>query len=233
MTLDNFMWLIFLAAYLCGSIPFGLMIVRAVAGVDLRTMGSGNIGATNAGRVLGKTGGAAILLLDALKGAGPTLAAPWMATTFSAALTSQQAQVLAAVAAILGHMFPVWLGFRGGKGVATALGAISVLAPWGTLVAAVVFAAAFAIKRIVSLSSILAAVGFGLYQLWELRPDPFSEEKWTLAAFSISIPVLIIIRHKSNIVRFAHGEEPRFGSGKANPSTPNNPAGSELRQEEK
>lgn len=212
------MWLILLVAYLCGSIPFGLLIVRAVAGVDLRTLGSGNIGATNAGRVLGKTWGTIILLLDALKGALPACAAPWLAELFDASLTADSAKVLAAVAAVLGHMFPIWLGFRGGKGVATALGTICVLAPWSMLAAAAIFAATFAATRIVSLSSILAAIGFAICQLWLLMPEPFKPETRSLAAFSLAIPALIIIRHRSNIARLLRGAEPRFQSRKATPS---------------
>ncbi|MFO0919761.1 MAG: glycerol-3-phosphate 1-O-acyltransferase PlsY [Planctomycetaceae bacterium] len=216
------MLVIFLASYLCGSIPFGLVIVRLVSGKDLRQLGSGNIGATNAGRVLGKTWGLIILLLDALKGAGPALAAPWLAEQTGATLSPQSAQVLAAVGAILGHMFPVWLGFRGGKGVATALGVILVLAPWGTLIAAAVFAVSFAAKRIVSLSSILAAISFGAYQLWVLSPQPFGPESRSLAVFSVAIPLLIIVRHRANIARLLQGTEPTFRSNsvetKATPS---------------
>ncbi len=217
------MLVVFLVSYLCGSIPFGLVIVRAVSGQDLRKLGSGNIGATNAGRVLGKTWGLFILLLDALKGAGPVLAAPWLAELSGAELSPPSARVLAAVAAILGHMFPIWLGFRGGKGVATALGVILVLAPWGTLVAAAVFALTFAAKRIVSLSSILAAISFGAYQLWALSPQPFGPNSWSLAAFSVAIPLLIILRHRTNIVRLMQGTEPTFQSKTAARENPANP----------
>lgn len=205
------LWIL-LAAYLCGSIPFGLVIVRAVAGVDLRKVGSGNIGATNAGRVVGKTWGIVVLLLDALKGAGPTCLAPWFAESLGLAVDAETARVLAGATAILGHMFPVWLGFRGGKGVATALGVVAVLAWIPTLAAAVVFAVAVGIKRIVSLGSILAALTFAGVQLWLLRPQPFGAEHRSLALFALAIPVLIVVRHAGNIVRLMRGEEPTFQS---------------------
>lgn len=203
---------ILLAAYLCGSIPFGLVIVRAVAGVDLRKVGSGNIGATNAGRVVGKTWGIIVLLLDAVKGAGPTLLAPWFAEMLGLAVDLPTARVLAGSAAILGHMFPVWLGFRGGKGVATALGAVVVLAPLATLVAGATFAAVFALTRIVSLGSILAALVFAGAQLWLMRPDPFSPDQRSLALFALAIPALILVRHAGNIARLVGGTEPSFRS---------------------
>lgn len=195
-----------LLSYLCGSIPIGLMIVRAVAGVDLRTVGSGNIGATNVGRAAGKTWAVIVLLLDALKGAGPTLAGPWLAPE----ILPQTVQVVAGSAAILGHMFPIWLGFRGGKGVATALGVIAVLSPPATTAAALAFAITFAATRIVSLGSLLAAVTFGAVQLWQLRPHYFNVEHRALAIFSIAIPLLVIVRHLGNIARLLRGEEAAY-----------------------
>lgn len=214
------MIILLLLSYLCGSIPFGLMIVRAVAGVDLRTVGSGNIGATNVGRAAGKTWAVIVLLLDALKGAGPTLAGPWLAPE----ILPQTAQVLAGSAAILGHMFPVWLGFRGGKGVATALGVIAVLSPQATVAAALVFAMTFAVTRIVSLGSLLAAVTFGAVQLWQLRPHFFRDEHRALAIFSIAIPLLVIVRHLGNIARLLRGEEAAFKTtSSAKPSTQGEP----------
>lgn len=202
-------WLL-LTAYLCGSIPFGLVIVRLVAGVDLRQVGSGNIGATNAGRVVGKTWGILVLLLDALKGAGPTFLAPWLKTLFSLEMSDETASVLAGSAAIAGHMFPVWLGFRGGKGVATALGVVMVLSPLPTLMAAAVFAIVIAVRRIVSLGSILAALTFAGVQLFLLRPNYLGAEHRALALFALAIPALILVRHASNIARLVRGTEPEF-----------------------
>jgi glycerol-3-phosphate acyltransferase PlsY len=201
------MLVLLLLAYLCGSIPFGLMIVRAVAGVDLRAIGSGNIGASNVGRAAGKKWAVIVLVLDALKGAGPTLAGPWLADRFGSDIASQTAQVLAGMAAILGHMFPVWLGFRGGKGVATALGVILILSPPATAAAALAFVITFAVRRIVSLSSLLAAVTFGVVQIWQLRPDFFGEENRAMAIFAIAVPALVFVRHLGNIARLLRGEE--------------------------
>lgn len=196
------------AAYLCGSIPFGLMIVRAVAGVDLRTVGSGNIGATNVGRAAGKFWAIIVLLLDALKGAVPCLLSPWLLTAIGAeGLSPSTAQVLGGASAILGHMFPVWLAFRGGKGVATALGVAAVLAPLGTLVAAGAFFTVFAVKRIVSLSSLLAALAFGAFQMWQQQPTPLGGENAALGIFSLVMPLLIIGRHAGNIARLWRGTE--------------------------
>jgi glycerol-3-phosphate acyltransferase PlsY len=197
--------LIPLVAYLAGSIPFGLLLCRWIAGVDLRTVGSGNIGATNATRVLGKTWGTIVLLLDALKGLLPTLLLPWLLNVPSGDVGHWS--VLAGVCAILGHSYPVWLQFRGGKGVATSLGVIAILAPWGMLVAAGLFAATFAVTRIVSLGSLIAAVGFGVFQWVWLQPAPWSAKTWSLTTFSLAIPLLIVVRHRSNIVRLLRGEE--------------------------
>ncbi len=201
------MWILLIIAYLCGSIPFGLMIVRAVAGIDLRTVGSGNIGATNTSRAVGKTWAAVVLLLDALKGALPTALGPLLAKSLGVAMEDQTVQVLSGLAAILGHMFPVWLRFRGGKGVATALGVACVLSPIGTAVAAAVFFGVFAAGRIVSVSSLAAAVTFALYQMWSLQPDPFKGSTQAMAAFSLAVPALIVVRHASNIARLLSGKE--------------------------
>jgi glycerol-3-phosphate acyltransferase PlsY len=198
-------WLIAGIAYLVGSIPFGLLVCHWIAGVDLRTVGSGNIGATNATRVVGKVWGAVVLLLDALKGLLPTLLLP---RVFDApAELSGHYSVLAGACAILGHSFPIWLGFRGGKGVATSLGAIVILAPWGTVVAAALFAVVFAATRIVSASSLTAAIGFAGFQWFWLQPEPWSTTRWSLTLFSLAAPLLIVVRHRSNIVRLLRGEE--------------------------
>lgn len=196
-----------LSAYFCGSIPFGLMIVRAVAGVDLRTIGSGNIGATNVGRAAGMKWAAIVLLLDALKGAGPTWAAPWLAERLGLSWSPSTAQVLGGTFAILGHMFPVWLGFRGGKGVATALGVISVLSPGATAAAALSFAGVVAMTRIVSLGSLAGAAAFGVVQLWLLRGQFGNADNRAELIFSIAAPTLIFVRHAGNIARLLRGKE--------------------------
>jgi glycerol-3-phosphate acyltransferase PlsY len=207
----------FVVAYLIGSLPFGFLIARYLAGVDIRQSGSGNIGATNVARVLGKRLGLTVLLLDCLKGAVPTACLPWLLSD-SAGLSGSAGErlhlaVVSGTAAILGHMFPCWLKFRGGKGVATALGVALALAPLSTAAAFLVFVVCMALTRIVSLSSILAACSFCGVELWRLRPSPFGDETWSLAAFSTFVPLLIIVRHRTNLVRLLRGTEPQFHFG--------------------
>ena len=202
--------LLALTSYLAGSIPFGLMIGRAVKGIDLRQHGSGNIGATNAGRVLGKKWGLICLVLDALKGLLPVAFLPRL--LFGADEPAMEhLRVLAGVSTIVGHMFSCWLGFRGGKGVATSLGVVAMLSPWGLLAGALAFFTTFAIWRIVSLSSMLAAVTFGGYQLATLKPSPFASETWSQGLFAIAVPLLILFQHRSNMRRLLQGEESQFG----------------------
>ncbi len=205
-----------LAAYAIGSIPFGLLVARLAKGVDIRTVGSGNIGATNVARSIGKSWGILVLVLDAIKGLVPTLLFPLL-TMPPGEPGIKHIHVLCGLATILGHMFPCWLRFRGGKGVATALGVVVVLVPFASLVATGVFALTFVIWRIVSLSSMLAAVSFAAFTMWKLWPTPFAPYTWSTAVFSLVIPLLIILRHRTNLTRLLKGEEPRFGQ-KPNPS---------------
>lgn len=215
-------------AYLIGSLPFGYMMARWVAGLDIRREGSGNIGATNIARVLGAKWGAAVLVLDCLKGLLPVLLLPVLVLEADSPAL-RHARVAAAIGAILGHMFPAWLGFRGGKGVATSLGVVLVLAPWATLAAFCTFAAVVLATRIISLGSMTAAIAFAGYELWLLSPQPFAAETWSLAAMSLLVPVLILVRHRSNIVRLLQGREPRFGkAGRDESGTPSEPRTSEL-----
>ncbi|GDY07865.1 MAG: glycerol-3-phosphate 1-O-acyltransferase [Planctomycetota bacterium] len=203
--------LILVGAYLAGSLPFGLIVARAAKGIDIREHGSKNIGATNVTRVLGWKWGAACFVLDVLKGALP-IAFPKM--LFALGDPNRVHWLVAAgLLAILGHMFPIWLGFHGGKGVATALGVVVMLAnPISTAITFGAFVACFVATRIVSISSITAAVTFVVAQLYFLWPQPFQAKTWSVAAFSIAVPTLIIVKHRSNIGRLLRGEEPRFGS---------------------
>ena len=209
-----------LAAYLVGSIPFGFLTAKAVRGIDIRQHGSGNIGATNVGRVLGGRWGIFVLLLDLMKGLAPVLITRWL---LRGSANATHWEVAAGMAAIAGHMFPCWLWFRGGKGVATAMGVVLCLAPVGSLIAAGTFAVTFAVFWIVSLSSILAALSFAVTELALLYPVPFSADHWSLGAFSVLIPGLIIWRHRSNIGRLLRGEEPRFQRGTSKPDKNSHP----------
>lgn len=202
----------FCGAYLAGSIPFGLLLARA-RGIDIRHHGSGNIGATNVGRVLGAKWGVACLLLDALKGLLPVWLIP-LALAVPSDDVFLGLRVIAGIATIVGHMFPCWLGFRGGKGVATSLGVVLLLGPVGSLAAFVTFALSMLIWRIVSLSSILGSIAFATAQMIWLQPAPFAAGQWPIAAFSLAVPGLIIVRHWSNIGRLMRGQEAQFRFGK-------------------
>ncbi len=203
-------FLILLGAYLVGSVPFGLLVARAAKGIDIREHGSKNIGATNVTRVLGAKWGALCFVLDVLKGALPVYLPRLLLTSEDS--NRIQWQVAAGLLAIIGHMFPIWLSFHGGKGVATALGVVVMLAkPFSTAITFGVFVVCFATTRIVSISSILSALTFAVAQMVLLWPQPFRAQSWSLATFSLAVPALIIVKHRSNIVRLLRGEEPRFG----------------------
>lgn len=198
-------WISAGVSYLCGSIPCSLLLARWGGGIDLRQHGSKNVGATNVARTMGWRWGSAALLLDALKGLLPTWLVPRLVSMSAEALPHQT--VLCGLAAVVGHTAPVWLKFRGGKGVATGLGVAGVLSPLGSLIAFLVFAVTFAAKRIVSLASILASITFAVAVLAMKWPTPFSSQDWSLSAFAIAVPALIVIRHASNIGRLFRGEE--------------------------
>lgn len=202
------LWLLTLAmAYLLGSIPFGYLLVRFFRKEDVRATGSGNIGATNVARAGGKGLGLLTLLLDALKGYLAVVIAMHLAP--STLHGPSTLAVAAAVAAVLGHVFPVWLGFRGGKGIATALGVFVALVPWVALSALALFILVVATTRLVSLGSILAAVSIPLFALL-LVPHRSAA---LLAGLSF-ISLVSILKHHANIVRLLHGTENRFGSNK-------------------
>jgi glycerol-3-phosphate acyltransferase PlsY len=192
------LWLPTLAiAYLLGSIPFGYILVRIFRKEDIRATGSGNIGATNVARSGGKGLGILTLLLDLLKG----YAAVEIAAHFAPGAPGfpSDLAVAAGIAAVLGHVFPIWLGFKGGKGVATALG---------------VFVVTFAITRYVSLASILAAVMMPPFcLLWMPDRSPL------FVGGIIFISLLVIAKHQANIARLMQGKESRFGSKKSLPPT--------------
>ncbi len=196
-------------SYLLGSIPFGYLLVRIFRGEDVRQSGSGNIGATNVSRkspVLG----VATLALDALKGTAAVAVSYKLADRMVPIPTYEQL-ALAALFAVIGHMFPVWLRFRGGKGVATGLGSFVVLAPKAVLLAVVVFIAVVAIFRYVSLGSIVAVAAFP-FLAWMI--GQFQAPPAGLAMMAIA-SLLIIIRHHENIRRLFAGTESRVGAKRA------------------
>ncbi len=195
------LWIVLLA-YGLGSIPFGFLVARVRAGRDIRTAGSGNIGAANVTRIVGTGAGVLTLLLDAAKG--------YLAVWIAAGATSENISwmVGAALAAIVGHMFPVWLGFRGGRGVATGVGVFLPICWPAVLAALVIWAVVLVLWRYVSLGSIVAAASLPLlmYLLYAPRhaPPRVVSVSTTLAA------VLIIMKHRPNIERLIAGTETRF-----------------------
>jgi glycerol-3-phosphate acyltransferase PlsY len=206
-------------SYLLGSIPFGLLVGLS-KGVDVRKEGSGNIGATNVGRLLGKRFFFVVFFLDLLKSLIPMLIASWIVGHIVERDWRLYLLWLSVgFAAILGHMFPVFLKFKGGKGVATSAGMMLGLFPYYTLpggIAIGVFILVFGISRIISLSSMVAAcafpilyLGIGLIDHW-----PIFRELWPLTVFSFVIAVMIVLRHRTNISRLMKGEEKRYVTGK-------------------
>ena len=198
--------LLIAAAYLLGSIPFGLLFGRALGKTDVREVGSGNIGATNVARAAGPFAGILTLLFDAAKGG----VAVWLA----ARLTEHNAatMMLAALAALLGHCYPVWLRFKGGKGVATALGSFLALCPLAAFGALIFFLLVVATWRFVSLGSVAAASAMPLlmYFLWAPRHAP----PLVIMFGTLFASGLIIYKHNGNLQRLVEGTEPRFGSSK-------------------
>lgn len=196
--------LILLFSYLIGAIPFGLLFSRA-AGKDVRLEGSGNIGATNVNRVLGKKLGILTLLCDVAKGFLPVFAASILLPVGD---NWELFIALSGLATVLGHMFPVYLGFKGGKGVATALGVFLFFSPWSILIALLVFVAVVGISGFVSAGS-LAAAGLIPFCIWFLSGSPST---FLVAAV---IAVLIWIKHRSNISRLLKGEEKSWKTKRA------------------
>ncbi len=187
-----------LLGYLLGSIPFGLMLTKAAGLGDIRNVGSGNIGATNVLRTGRKGLAAATLILDGLKGAAAVLVASVLGT--------RDIALLAGLAAVLGHLFPVWLGFKGGKGVATGLG-VMIAASWPVGVAAC--AVWLLVARFARISSLAALTAFAVMPAVALVLQDFGAVK-----LAFTIAVLVFVRHQANIRRLLAGTEPRIGQGK-------------------
>lgn len=207
-----FALLVLLAAYLIGAIPFGYVLGKAVRGIDIRQHGSGNIGATNVGRVLGWKWFPIVLLLDLAKGAVPVALLKYgMVKLDPEMLGATEAAALAGILAILGHLFPIYLGFRGGKGVATAGGVLLVLLPIPALVALGVFVVCVLVSRYVSLSSIVAALALVAARFVEAGSAAFVPGEWPLTVVAIVAALLVIVRHRANISRLLAGTEPKVG----------------------
>jgi glycerol-3-phosphate acyltransferase PlsY len=195
------------ASYLCGSIPFAYLIARA-RGVDIRRVGSGNVGATNVFRTVSRPLGVLVFVLDMAKGYAPAL---WGARLISDESTSALVQLSCGAAAILGHTWPVWLRFKGGKGVATGAGVLWAVAPSVAALAIVGWILVFAVSRYVSLASIAAALvaaagSWGFYPARDPRPTAIT----MLAA-------IVVMRHRSNIRRLLAGDELRAGARRRTP----------------
>ena len=195
-------------AYLLGSIPTGFLLVRLFRHQDIRSVGSGNIGATNVLRSGGKGLGAATFFLDMLKGSAAVALGALLAAHLAPTAPVRNMEALAALFAVLGHMFPVWLGFHGGKGVATGFGVFLVAAPTSALAAIAVFALVLLLTRYVSLASILGAASFPFFAWVLVRGDrpPF------FIAVQFAVALLIVAKHHQNIRRLLAGTESRFGA---------------------
>ncbi|MGH9773448.1 MAG: glycerol-3-phosphate 1-O-acyltransferase PlsY [Candidatus Acidiferrales bacterium] len=202
----NSRWLIPLAAYFLGSIPFGLLLVKIFHGRDVRAAGSGNIGAANVTRTAGKIAGLVTLVLDAGKG---TLAV-WLAARWTQG--NIRWMMAAAALAVVGHMFPIWLRFRGGKGVATGLGVFIPICGQAVAVALVIWIAVVIFWRYASLGSMAAAAAMPLvvYVLYAPRHAP-PTVVWLTTVF---ISALILWRHRTNLERLLSGSEPRLKLGR-------------------
>jgi glycerol-3-phosphate acyltransferase PlsY len=223
------LWFCPVLAFLFGSIPFGLLIAKA-KGIDIRQHGSGNIGATNVFRIVGKKYGIGCLLLDALKGFIPVLIAisviqfEGMKNPMSVNALSQYAhhfsmptaqifQVLTGLCAVLGHNYTPWAGFKGGKGIATSAGVFVALMPAAILIMIVIWLLVFLISRYVSMASIIAAAALPLVTLWgSWFHGKIQNGTWNkpLFFFTVILAVMAIWKHRSNIVRLRNGTEHRF-----------------------
>jgi glycerol-3-phosphate acyltransferase PlsY len=191
------MSIVILAAYLIGSVPFALLLARHWGGRDLRLIGSGNLGAANVVRASGVRAGVLVAILDILKGAVSVVLAERLSTNAAA-------PAAAGLAAVVGHVYPVWLRFRGGKGVATACGAFSVLTPLAMPPSLAIFAAAVWATRYVSLGSVAASIALPAIAYATAAPAP-------AVGAACCASVLILFRHRTNLGRLRMGTEPRLG----------------------
>lgn len=209
-------FLIAFGAYLLGSLPTGYLVGRA-KGLDIRTQGSGNIGATNVFRVLGTTAGVGVLLVDALKGALSVLWIPDVVSHLAGGASPEVGRLVAALGAVLGHNYTCWLRFKGGKGIATSAGVLAALVPTAFLVTFATFAVVLAVTRYVSLASILAAATLPIATGVTLAREPGRGQMPALVGLTTLLAVLAIWKHRPNIRRLLAGTEPRIGKRPGNP----------------
>jgi glycerol-3-phosphate acyltransferase PlsY len=201
-----------LGAYLCGSLPTAYLAGRLVKGVDIRTIGSGNVGASNAMRLLGKGWGIAVLLIDAVKGLIPLLVILHIMLKGNPQL--QRYAMIGALSCMVGHVFPVWLSFKGGKGVATGLGVMAALVPIAVAAALPFFILTVAVSRYISLGSIIAALVLPAAFFLD-HTLPADRELFIFIAIAC---IFVIYKHKTNIRRIFAGEENRLGEKRGNES---------------
>ena len=200
--------LVVIISYLFGSIPAGYVAGR-IAGVDIRKSGSGNIGATNVTRILGKSYGYPVFAVDFLKGLAAVRVSILIATHAQFPRTSTELiGIIAAVSCVIGHAFPIWLRFKGGKGVATSAGSLFGLMPIAVLIGAAVWIIIFQVTRYVSVASIMAAVALPIIIFIMISLN--QTHATALLYFSICLAVVVVLRHRSNLSRLARGTEPRF-----------------------
>ena len=204
MYFSKMFWFIIIipGAYLLGSIPTSVWLGRAIKGVDLREHGSGNAGATNAFRVLGKPIGSVVLLLDMLKGFLAVNLAQLQHEIAPDTETWMILKIGLGLLAVVGHIFPVFAGFRGGKGVATITGVALAIHPFAALAAMGVYLLVFLLTRISAMGSLTAVLTYPVWIIWV-----FQSEYLTIRIFSLVVVVLVLITHRSNILRLVRGEE--------------------------
>lgn len=208
-----------LASYLVGAIPFGYLTAKWLGGIDIRALGSGNIGATNVGRVMGFRFFALVFAFDLAKGLVPTWGFPLLLAHHTGRPAPPDVPVLVALAAILGHNFPVYLRFQGGKGVATSLGALLALDPVAAVASAGGFTVFLLITRYVSLSSILGGLVF--FAAHFLRVEhPWARGERALSVVTVGLLLLLIVRHRKNFARIAAGTEPKVSMRRKRPTKP-------------
>ncbi len=204
------MILAYIGAYLVGTIPIGVIVGRA-KGIDIMTAGSGNIGATNVARVLGKKLGILVFLLDVLKGAIPPLAFSLFLIPDVFGLSMPDHKVLGGVMAIIGHTLSPWIGFKGGKGIATGLGALLGTAPLVGLCGFGMFWVTLGLTRIVSISSVVGAISIALLGIFVFPQSRLFQVVYILVA------VYVVFKHRANMSRLVRGEEPRLSFKKKSP----------------